>query len=495
MSTFSNVHLALQALLTHQQALNVTEHNVANASTPGYRRQEAILRAGPVQGAPGLQGTIYGGMVGTGVIMDGVKRYTLEFSDMRYRSELSETKRFQLASQYLQQVEGAMAELGDTGLSAKLDGFFASLNSISSNPSDLTMRADLLAQAKILAGAFNSRGENLLTIQNDMNLAIMQRVEEINTISGQIGRLNAEIGRFTGSGTQANDFMDERDVLLDRLAEISGAKINYDDNGMAMVSVGGHVLVQGITSYKVITEPEPTNFNLVTLSWEDGQSFNSSSGELAGLMETRDGVIVAQKTKLDNLASQLAAEINTLHQSGYGLNESIVYDSSNPPLGALRDFFTISDPNNAALSLRVNSELEDLSLISLSKIDVPAGAVDGDVLTAAPEDGRIAEDIFNLKNAAITFSDGKIDTFSNYNTMRVSDLGLTIRQVSTLSSQHNSLLSVLNEQRESVSGVSLDEEAANLLKFQRSYQAAVRLMTAVDEMLEQIVTRLGLVGR
>ncbi len=126
---------------------------------------------------------------------------------------------------------------------------------------------------------------------------------------------------------------------------------------------------------------------------------------------------------------------------------------------------------------------------------MPAGAVDGDVLTAAPEDGRIAEDIVNLKKRSNHISDGKIDTFSNYNTMRVSDLGLTIRQVSTLSSQHNSLLSVLNEQRESVSGVSLDEEAANLLKFQRSYQAAVRLMTAVDEMLEQIVTRLGLVGR
>jgi flagellar hook-associated protein 1 FlgK len=234
----------------------------------------------------------------------------------------------------------------------------------------------------------------------------------------------------------------------------------------------------------------------VDVSWDDGMLFQPISGELAGLIEARDVVIVEQKQQLDNLASELMTQVNSIHQTGYGLNESIVYDSANTPLGAFRDFFVASDPvNNPALSLRVNADLEDLSQISLSLIDVPAGAVDGDVLSAASGDGRVAEQLFNLRNTAVTFADGKVDTLNHYNTMRVGDLGLTIKRVTTLSSQHNNLLTVLNEQRESVGGVNLDEEAAKLLKFQRSYQAAVRLMTAVDEMMEQIVTRLGLVGR
>lgn len=496
MPTFSNVHLALQALLTHQQAIEVTEHNVANAATPGYHRQEAVLRAGPVQGAPGLQASTISGMVGTGVIMERVRRYSLEFSDMRYRAELAETKKWEIEAQFLQQVEGAMAELGDTGLNAKLDELWSAWKAASTDPSDMTTRADLLEKAKSLAGAFSSRIDSLQALQRDKNMALIQRVEEVNELSEQIARLNVEIGRYNTPGTQANDFMDERDMLLDRLAEITGAKVYFEDNGQAMVSIGGHVLVQGASTHELVTTPEPTNFNLVDITWDDGSAFTAGGGEIAGLLDARDVVIGEQKQQLDNLATEIAEQVNGIHRTGYGLNESIVYDSANPPLGALRDFFVISDPlHNPAQSFRVNSDLEDLSLISLSQIDVPAGAVNGDTLAAASGDGRIAEQIFSLQYEAVTFGDGKVDTINHYNSLRVSDLGLTIKRVNTLSSQHNNLLTVLNEQRESVSGVNLDEEAANLMKFQRSYQAAVRLMTAVDEMMEQIVSRLGLVGR
>jgi len=503
MPSFSSIHLALSAILTQQQALEVTSHNVANSATAGYHRQEAIMVAGPTQGATGLNSSAINSMVGTGVVLSQVKRYSMEFVDSRYRSELAESKRYAIEKEFIQQVESSMAELDDAGLNAKLDAFWNAWKEGSTNPEDLTIRSNLMEQSKSLADAFNNRVESLFALQNDENLAIVQRVEEINQIAEKIAKINGEIGNYTASGTQANDFLDETDRLLDRLSEIAGAKIFIEDNGQAMVSIGGHVLVQGTSTHELVTTPKSTNYNLVDVYWGDGQPLLVSggtstlrSGELAGLWEARDVTIPDQKRRLDNLATQLASAVNSIHQTGYGLNESIVFDPANPPTGAGRDFFTISDVNNPALSLRINSTLADnVSLIGFSQIDVPTGAVAGDTLTAASGDGRIAEAIFNLQTSKQTFADGIQDTFNNYNSMRMSDLGLEVSRVSTLATQHENLYEVLNEQRESVNGVSLDEEAAHMLEYQRSYQAAVRLMTAIDEMLEQIVTSLGLVGR
>jgi flagellar hook-associated protein 1 len=502
MPSFSTINLALQAILTQQKALEVVEHNVANSATPGYHRQEAILRAGPSQGAPGLNASSMSALVGTGVVLNQVKRYSMEFVDGRYRAQLSETKKYELEQQFVQQVEGAMGELEDSGLNAKLDEFWAAWKAGGTAPSDLTRRADLLEKAKSLASGVSGRAEALFDLQRDQNLAIIQRVEEVNQLAGQIAKINAEIGRYQSPGTQANDFLDESDRLLDRLSEIAGAKVYIEDNGQAMVSIGGHVLVQGTSTHTLVTRPESTNFNLVDVYWEDGQPLmvangdsTLSSGELAGLREVRDSIIPEQKRMLDDFATQLAVAVNAIHSTGYGLGESVVYDPLNPPAGQLRNFYTILDVNNPALSLRVNADLEDVSKIAFSRIEVPAGAVAGDVLSAAAGDGTVAEEIFRLQTTAQTFPDGTVDTLNHFNTMRASDLGLEVKRITTLATQHKNLYEVLNEQRESVSGVSLDEEAANMLKFQRSYQAAVRLMTAVDEMMQQVVTSLGLVGR
>jgi flagellar hook-associated protein 1 len=498
MPSFSSIHLALQAILTQQQAMEVVEHNVANSATPGYHRQEAVLKAGPAQGTPGLYASTISGMVGTGVMLDSVRRYSMEFVDNRYRGELAESKRWDIEKDYLTQIEGSMNETGDEGVNAKLDEFWSGWKAASTNPDDLTTRGDLLERAKSLAGAINGRVERLNDIQRDKNLAIIQRVDEINDLSSQIARLNAEIGKYQAPGTQANDFQDQMDQMLERLSEIAGAKVNFENTGQAMVSIGGHVLVQGVTAHELITSPEPTNYNLANVYWEDGQTLldasgvsTLTSGELAGLAEGRDVTIPDQKRRLNDLASQIATSVNAIHRTGYGLNESTTYDPLNPPAGAQRDFFTISDPLNPALSLRVNSALENVSLISLSTIQVPAGAIAGAGLTAASGDGTLAEKIFNLQTTATTFPDGTVDTFNHFNNMRVSALGLSVKKVTSLSSEHQNLLDVLSQQRESVNGVSLDEEAANMLKYQRSYQAAVRLMTTVDEMMDTIINNMG----
>ena len=514
MSSFSGVHLALQALLTQQQALEVVGHNVANVNTEGYHRQEAVLRAGPTQGASGLYSSSIAGQVGTGVILESVRRYSLEFSDMRYRQEAAETSRWEVEQNYLSQLEAALAETGDDGLGTVLDEFWSGWKAASTDPEDLTIRADLLEKAKDLADAFNSRVQSINDLRNDQNLAVIQRVSEINELADQVARLNGEIGRYSSAGTQANDFLDQQDLYLDRLSEIAGAKITFEDNGQVMVSIGGHVLVQGTSTHELVTEPEATNYNLVDIYWEDGQALmqangvnNIASGELAGLQHSRDVVSLEQIEQLNNLAQNMVDQVNTLHSSGYGLNDTVTYDPSGTPqiIGPNREFFTTSpptyDPNNPALSISINTELEDVSKIALSQTAVipdPPPAVLTSGIEVAPGDGSLAEQIFNLQYEAVTFGSGATtitDTFNNYNTMRVADLGLSVKHSDTMVSQHNNLKTVLNEQRESVSGVSLDEEAANLVKYQQAYNAALRLMTIVDEMLDKVVNQLGLVGR
>ena len=261
MPSFSGITTALQSILAHQQAIEVIEHNVANASVAGYHRQEAVLTAGPLQGAPGLYGSTISGKVGTGVYMSQVRRYNMDFIDSRYRGEASQSSQWKIAGNYLSQVEAALDETGTASLMNEMDAFWSSWKEVSTDPEDMSLRADLLEKGKSLASSFNTRIENLNNIQRDMNYEISQNVEEINTLAEKVAHLNNEIGRYSGSSIEPNDFMDEQARYLDRFAEIAGATVYTEDNGQVMVSIGGHVLVQGGTVSKLATMEDPTNNN------------------------------------------------------------------------------------------------------------------------------------------------------------------------------------------------------------------------------------------
>jgi flagellar hook-associated protein 1 len=545
MPSFSGISVALQSLLTHQQAIDVINHNVSNANTPGYHRQEVILSAGPTQGPPGYINSTIMSQIGTGVVLDQIKRYNESFTDYRYRVETGESSRWTLENNVLKQVESMEAETSVDGLSKKLDAFWAGWKAVSTDPEDTALRANLLEAGKAVAKAFNTRFESLTQIQKDLDNTVVQNVQEINTLATQIAQLNTEIGRYRTPSTQPNDFLDKQANYLDRLTQIAGAKITYENNGQVMVSIGGHMIVQGSNTHQLITTVDTANNNFRNVQWADGQPFNPTSGEMVGIFDARDTIISGEKTKLNNLAATVFTSVNALHQTGYGLDDTVpsATSGSSPvgyppypyssgsanPMG--RDFFVVQgDPGwssgwTSSGSMSVSGSYVPPSMINIAQtisINTDLENVRNIAAAQAPQvsgDGRLAEALFLLQtnktamkqvnNSYIPGGAGSpvtnlldpvsgnpvTDNINKYNTQRVTEMGLTIQHSDTMASQHKNLLDVLNKDRESVNGVSLDEEAANLIKYQRSYQASIRMMTAVDDMLDRVINNMGSVGR
>jgi flagellar hook-associated protein 1 FlgK len=467
---FSGINIALRAMLSNQQAIQTVEHNVANANTPGYKRQEAVLAADIPYTEPTLRGQITPGQLGSGVVVNRIRQFNLEFFDGRYRRELAETNRWSTQHEVLQQVETSLAETTADGLLPKLDAFWNGWNALSSDPTNMALRADLRERASTLSESLNWRANTLMAIQKDQDLAIVQRVEEINTISTQIAHLNSEIVRVAAAGNQPNDLLDERDNLTNRLTELSGAAVSIQDNGEALISIGGHSLVIGSTTFTLSTEPDVANNNLVRAYWtEDGRDLKVSSGEIKGLLSGRDEAIPRQIAGLDKLAEALVTQVNTLHLAGYGLDG----------FSTAKYFF---DPAHTdALSIRLNQDIADLSNIAVAENP------------NSPGDGNTATAIANLQNALVM--DSGTATLNQYYTSQVANLGLETKGALTRANDRAMIAQSLDTLRESVSGVNLDEEAANLVKYQRAFQAATRLVTVLDEMIDRIINGMGMVGR
>lgn len=461
----SGINIALQAVLAHSQSLEIIEHNVANASTPGYRRQSAVLTATVPSQFMGYEHGLGAGQRGGGVTVEKIQRFNLEFFDTRYRSVSAETGNWEAQSEILSQLEPLLAETTEDGLLPKLDQFWSGWEKLSADPTNTSLRTLMLDDARSLTMALNRRSTQIQQMRSDQNLSVTSQVDEINTLSGEVAKLNAEISRVLSVGEQPNDLMDKRDVALDQLAKLTGAVSFQQKNGEVTVSIGGHVLVVGVDAFKLQTQTSPTDSSVVDVVWSDGQVLVPSSGKLKGTLEVRDTVMVNQLNGLNTFAAGLIGQVNAIHRTGYGLNNATNLD-----------FFT----GTTAGDIAVNSVVDNASIATSSGIN-QAG------------NNTIALHIAALK----TFKGmkGNTATLNEFYNGQVTDLAVTTQRVSDNAYQHGLVEKALGDQRESAVGVNLDEEAAGMAKAQKAYQAAARVMTAYDDLLDTVINRMGLVGR
>jgi flagellar hook-associated protein 1 FlgK len=461
----SGISIALQAVLTHAQALEIIEHNIANASTPGYRRQSALLTAGVPSSINGSDYGIGAGQRGSGVAIERIQRFNLEFFDGRYRSVSAETNNWEAQSEILSQLESMMAETTEDGLLPKLDQFWGGWQSLSTDPTNTSLRAILLDDAASLANAFSRRAVQINQLRSDQNQVVSNQVDQINALSAQVAQLNGEISRVISVGEQPNDLLDKRDLALDQLAELAGAVSFEQKNGEVTVSIGGHALIVGHDAFRLHTQPNAGDSNVFDVYWEDQQKIIPPSGKLKGTLEVRDRILVDQLAGLNTLAAGLITQVNSIHRTGFGLNDATGLD-----------FFSGTD----AATIAVNPLL-DAASIATSSAASQAGNND------------IALQITGLKT--IRGMKSGTATLNEFYNSQVSNLAVATRRAAN-NTYHNGLVAnALGDQRESVAGVSLDEEAAEMAKAQKAYQAAARVMTAYDDLLDTVINRMGLVGR
>ncbi|MFN8535288.1 MAG: flagellar hook-associated protein FlgK [Dehalococcoidia bacterium] len=473
---FSAIENGLSALRAFRAATETISHNIANAATEGYTRQEISLAARPAATYFGFYSP-RGPAPGNGVDVQSVRRMRDDFLDRRFRSANAETGRLDVTIGALARIEKTFNEPSDSGISGHLNRFFQAWQDVSNNPESRSSRTALLEHAESLAGRFNQAAQAIRDEQGNLDFLVNERVREVNDLAGQIATLNGKITTAIGMGETPNDLMDERDRRLDDLSKLAGTTTTAQTNGAVDVSIGGRALVSGATANAVaaVATP-PSNFRQVVWA-ADNAAVALTSGEIAGAIAVRDGELVNELTTLNSLAAAIIGQVNALHQTGTDLTGA-----------AGLAFFSGADAGTIALNAGIAGAPERVAAADLAGSAGPP-PVPAETL---PGGNRIALRLAALAEAQ-TMPAGA--TFGGYWNTFIAQLGVTVNDAEIDQTSQSVVLESLIREREATSGVSLDEEAANLVRYQRAFEAASQVIAVIDEMLSTVINQMGLSGR
>jgi flagellar hook-associated protein 1 FlgK len=456
-SSFHGVETALRGLLAQQRAIDVTGQNIANAATPGYSRQRVELAPSHSLSVVTAAGRA---QLGSGVDVTGIERIRDRFADVQYRAQNAKLGEAETKASLLGQAELSFSEPGDKGLSAQLNRFWSSWSDVANAPSSASGRQVLLDTAKGVATSFAGLDEQLATVQKQAQAEFDSRTAAggpIDLAVKEVAELNQAIGASLARGDAPNDLLDRRDLLLDTLSSYAQVRTEptLDANGDP---------VAGQLDVYLGTDPTPLvsgaqSRDPFSLAFAAGGPGSGTLGALASVASPT-GPIAEYRTQLAAVAQEMAAAVNAVHQGAGG-----------PPV------FTV--PAGAPVSgvpqrpIEVGAGIDPAQGGSLNAIVAGSTSVN-DVATA----------IAALRGGA---SDQRYRAL-------VGKVGSEAAEANRQEATAQTLAGALQDRRDSVSGVSPDEEMANLVKFQRGYQASARVLSTMDEMLDQLINRTGRVG-
>ncbi len=535
--------IAGTGLNASQEALDVTSHNIANVNTPGYTRQRAVLRA--------RDPLVFGGMYfGTGVEVSGVERVYDRFIGVQLNDARSGFSANTSRAGVLQDLEGILNDLGGTGLSKPLDDFFNSFEELSTDPSSRPARQAVLSSGAVLGDAFTNMDTRLRRDISNVNSEIRGIVKEINNLTAEVAHLNGQIQGLEINGASSNDLKDKRDEVLGELAGKIGITTIESESGVVDVMTdGGLSLVSGLTHSTLSVAADKDNSLLTTVTY-NGADLTSTitTGELGGYLHGRADLVSALHS-LNLLAASVTKEVNVQHRAGYGLDSSTGLDFFSPMIvettkksqntgGALISGGTITDPSALTLDdyeIRFSGPLDYVVVNTGTNAVVKKGtytsgsAITFDGLSVTIADGAtgpVGGDTFGISvtnSAAMHISVSLSDpsevaasgtstglpgdnsnalalsalrdktavngsTFSAYYQGLVAEVGTKANETGNNLSVSEAVVSQLEFQRDSVSGVSMDEETVNMIKLQKAFEASARLMTTVDKMFDTLLS-------
>src|SRR5712691_4829932 len=439
---------ALSGLIAEQGALETTTNNVANVTTPGYSREQPVL----VSGDPVVIDPL---TFGTGVTLRSVESIRDTILESRIQQETQTQGQFGSLASALQQTQvNFTSNTGDIGTA--ISNFFDSINQLSTNPADLSLRQGVLTAAGNLAASFNTAANNLTQQRGNLDLSVVQTVGQINRFTQQIAKLNGQIATLQNVGENAGTFIDQRTQLIDQLSSLVDVSVIPSDNTITLTTANGTSLVAGQQSFQLQTQTDSLGLHDI---YAQGVDITSKivAGQLGGTVQARDQRIPGIQAQLDALAAGLANAVNAVQVGGSDLNGVQGTNLFNPPAGV-----------GAAASLSV--AITDPALIAASS--------DG----SAGSNGN-AEVMYALRNQAVVAGQSPTDYYSGV----VFNVGNGTANAAAEESASALVLQQLNDQRSSVSGVSLDQEAANMVRYQQAYSASAQVISTINSMMQTVI--------
>lgn len=469
MSTFSGIQTALSALQAQRRAMDVTGQNIANANTAGYTRQRADLQALDPAGATSFHSAPR--VVGEGVTVTGVSRSYDPFIASRVDQQSAVHADLAGRAATLTSLEGLTTEPTDRGLAGQLDEMWTAWSDVANHPDNTASRAVVLQKTQAVVDALHAGHDAVQTLWNGELTQTDARVTEANQAATSIADLNAKIQLAVASGGSANDLSDRRDQLVTRLGELTGATSQARADGTVDVYLSNNPLVHGGSAGVLSRTPSgsPSLGTVVGLALtvtptSAPVAVGAPSGELAAALDALGTTLPAASAKYDQVAAVLASSVNGLQ---------------------------------AGVDARDAAGAPGTALLGSSSGPVTAGSIallftDGRRLAAATA-GQGANDSSNATAISKlgTAADGPNTVWKAH----VVDLGVRVQAATLRAATVESTLRTAVADQQSSAGVSLDEETSNLLMMQRAYEGAARVMTAVDEALDVLINRTGLVGR
>jgi flagellar hook-associated protein 1 len=572
-SPFFGLDIATRALRTQQTLVDISNQNIANANTPGFSRQEAVVKETLPYPIPVFRQSGAAGQLGTGVDVTTVNRSRDTFLDYQYRNQTAQQGRWDAQAKTLQDIEGVVNEPSANGISTLMTKYWSAWQEVANSPSDVSVRANLLEQGKALTDAFQSTVQAFQQQQRDVDQQLKLSVDDVNNFSQQIANLNTQISQVETAGMKANDLRDQRDLLVDKLSQLVKVTTVESSEGSLSIYLGGHQLVDRSAVHpmgldttssqfaKVIWQQDPAPNNQVTLA----------DGKMAGLVQSRDGILQDRIDNINALAGRIIQSVNAIHSAGVGVDgtgglnfftgtdaTNIAVNSALTPQNVAAARMTGSGPyshadgdasNAIALAALQNSVTQrsagldngqTVGAAQLLGVDVGAAAPnktftfsvgagptvsvsDGTSTVAAtwtkasnqPDGSSPTQDIYTLDTGQMgvrvtlmvpagtplsnafsglngqTVSTAGPTTSNDQYAQEVASIGVLSTTAQGQSKNQQVLISQLTQQRQQVSGVSIDEEATHLIQYQHAYQAAARVISVMDSMLDTLINDTG----
>ncbi|HEY7952137.1 MAG TPA: flagellar hook-associated protein FlgK [Solirubrobacteraceae bacterium] len=432
--TLQGLQTALSGLIANQEAMDTAGHNITNANTPGYSRQTAVMQTNtplPIEAMSQLTGA--GGQLGTGVTVTTFTRIRNVYLDAQYRTQNAALGAASTEANELQQAQSAFDEPSSSGISSQLSAFWSSWSSLANSPSSEAAREGVVSTGKQLATTLNQLSSQIATISNQATqqyASITGPTGQVQGAASQIAQLNHQILLAEQAGQKPNDLLDRRDQLIDQLSELANVTVTQAANGTDTVSFGD--AAQPLVEGSTVNWPQELT--------------QAAGGQLGALLKVSgpEGQLASYQGALNEVAGMLAGSVNALHTS--------------------TPFFS----GNTAASIAVAV--------------TPAQVQTSSTVAAGGND--IAQAIAALRGGAAD---------SRYAGL-IAQVGSDVQTAQDNQTTSQAVVSAIGNQRQSVSGVSLDEEMTNLISFQRGYEASARTLTAMDQMLETLIDHTGTAG-